>query len=81
MTLGDRVARWGSMLCGTIINDFGISCIVEWDWIPPKSSRKKRTEYQFKDRLEPTTYYNECWNAWRMKENGIPSVAPKWEGK
>lgn len=82
LSLGSRVSEYGSYRCGTIIEDWGDSCLVEYD--EGRSSRRggelKRTEYSFKKRLYPTNYYNECWNAWGMQKRGIPSVAPDWIG-
>lgn len=72
----DRVSHFGSWRCGTVIKDWGDSCLVDWD--NPYRENKK-TSYEFKERLVLTTYYNECWGAWKAQNNGIPTVAPKWQ--
>lgn len=82
--LGDRVSEWGSYRCGTVINDTGDWVIVEYDYgratrIGGKLDRK---DVMPKDRLSLTTYYNECYNAWYMRDKlCIPTVAPQWLGK
>lgn len=82
IVLGSRVAEWGSWRCATVIQDWGDSCLIEFDYyFTSKRRPSDRTMFVFKDRLDLTDYYNECWNAWLAQKEGIPSVAPQWKGK
>lgn len=85
LKLGDRVSEHGSWRCATIVQDWGDSCLIEFDYYIPQHQQRfggvKRTEYAFKKYLWPTDYYNECWNAWCAQEDDIPSVAPEWKGR
>lgn len=80
---GDRVSESGSWYCGTVLRVDGEWVKYQLDRYNSGSSAAKadRTEYQHQRWLRHTDYYNECWNAWKMQEDGIPSVAPEWKGK
>lgn len=75
--LYDRVSEWGSWRCGTVVTDWGDSCMVDWD-NPRKGDRKR--SYEFKKRLEHTTYYNEFWGSVKAREDGVPMPIYPWKG-